>query len=206
MKKTITLFILMSFTICLLSACKGESLPMPDYPLEATMIEEKLSILGIECNIIEDEMVRAQNPEQSMYSLYRVEDDAFICAISSGMKSEERWLSVMFPPPTSPDNQIVRLDDSERAIAFVTSLYGGFETKEQVYNNFIKEYDTVNTTREQFETSVYTTVPQLEESAYWESDFDDTYFRIISEKFDTEEQESVVYAIVTSDWETFHSE
>jgi hypothetical protein len=59
-------------------------------------------------------------------------------------------------------------DEWERIIVFATLLYGGFESKHQVYDSFTNDYDTKNTV----------TVPRVKiegEVSTWQSEINGIY-------------------------------
>lgn len=205
MKKTLILILALGMCCCILFACKTETLPMPDYPLDADTIDNEFKVWGHACTIQEDESVNKTRPEQTFYSLFSVENGELVAAVSSGHKDGERVLVVSFTSCFSTN--AIPAQQSEGAFALATRLFGGFESEQQVYDSFIQEYDTVNTEKKQRESSIYNRIPMREGESTWRSNVGGTDCRIIFEQPKLDEpQEYLVYMVFASDWDTFFSE
>lgn len=196
MKKWLTFLCIWIFGICNLVAC-NKVLPLVEYPLDMQTVEEISKEWG-EYIIEEDSALREG---QTLYNLYDLESKKFVCAINSSMLDGERVLVVGFVP-FAFTNAILE-DEYEEALAFITKLYGGFESTSQVYDKFKKDYIAGNIEKQVHETSIYRTEPQLEETIIWESDVRGTTCRIELEQYDSIEEKYLTYVVYTSNWETF---
>lgn len=204
MKKIITFMLIFTTSLCILCGCKVNAMPVPEYPLDTDTIDKELKIWGLTCTIEADELSMIEG-ERSLYNINDAESGKFVFGVLSGQKDEERVLFISFLPFYS--DEAVPSQECEMAIAFATRLFGGFESEHQVYDKFIQDYDTVNTKKEQFETSIKSTQPKREGESYWESDIGNITCRIVLEQPKlSEPQEYLNTIIFATDWDTFYSE
>lgn len=207
MKKILTAIIVLSIGIGIgiLLLGKKQTLPVPEYPLNADSINIALQEWGLSCTQQEDDWVREARPEQSLFGFYSTENEKFVVSVSSGEKDGERILFVTFPP-FNTDNTI-SATECKKAIVFATSLFGGFESKHQVYNNFISEYDTVNTERVKYEAASRGVTPMREGGSRWESNIGGIFCRIdLVQPILSEPQEYLSVISFSTNWDTFYPE
>lgn len=204
MKKYISYLLAVTIYLGLLSGCKKQTLPVPEYPLKSDTIAEALQEWGLSCIIEEDKAATEILKGQSLYNIYDTETGVFVAGVSSNYKDGERIIYITFPS-FYMDNTIGS-QDYENAITFATLMFGGFQSKEQVYNKFNKEYDKKNTIRGQSENGV-TSSYSHEGASRWERLIDGNTCQItlVQPKL-SETQEYIETILFASDWNTFHSE
>lgn len=202
MKKILILLLTLSMGAAILCACKKQTMPVPEYPLDADSIDAALQEWGIVCTMQEDDSTRQG---VSLYNMQSAENGHFIFGVLSAQKDGERLLSIAFP--LSYLYNSIPAEECENAIAFATLLFGGFESTHQVYENFIQEYDTVNTEREENEFFGSNARVRVQEVSRWESIIGGTTCRIVLEHPTlSEPQEYLTDIIFASDWDTFFPE
>lgn len=204
MKRFLNVILVFILGSSILYGCAKESLPVPEYPLDADAIEEALEEWDVSLTIQEDAHVREIRPGQSMYGLSSAENSNFMVAgVSSGEKDGERALFISFPTFYSPNS--IPAEACENIIVFATRLFGGFESTHQVYNRFIREYDKVNTEKIEYEVSVRSSIPMSEGASHWESNVNGTICQIrLVQPTLSEQQEYLSSIALISDWDTFY--
>ena len=206
MKRFLNVILAFSLGSSILYGCIKESLPVPEYPLDAHAIEEALEEWGLSCIVQEDNLAREMSTELSQYGLYSTENSEFvIVGISSSQKDGERALYLSFTRSYSPG--AIPMEECENAIIFATRLFGGFESTHQVYERFIREYDKVNTEKLEYEVSVRSSIPMSEGESHWKSNIDGTICQIRLERPTLSEPQEYLSSIaLISDWDTFYPE
>lgn len=189
----------------ILVACQKQVLPIPEYPLTAAAVTEAMQELNFSYDLEEDDTVHQLRPTQSLFNLFNDNGDQFVAGISCGQKDGERILYISFPRFYSANP--VERDDCKDAILFATRLFGGFDSPEKVYDTFIREYDTKNTVRNQYEISTErkSPTPIREGGSCWETTINDITCRITFEQPKLDEPKEYLSMITfVTDWETFH--
>ena len=206
MRKILTGILVLAITLIIFFVFKKQTLAVPEYPLDADTIGEALQEWGLSYTIQEDDLRElGTQQEQSLFSLYSIENGKFVAGISSGYKNGERILFISFPAFNYTN--AISSKECEDTIVFATNLFGGFKSSHQVYDNFVQDYDTVNTKKVQYEISDKSLYPMREAESHWESNIGGTTCRITLEQPTlSEPQEYLRVIIFASDWDTFFSE
>lgn len=139
------LYSLFSFIIILsiVIGCEKQDLPMPDYPLDISIVAVALEEAELSWTIVKEEPLAEG---RILFTLHD-KDDKLVAFVLSGIHNERRLLDVSLMP-YSDNSTITRSlpeEEWERVIVFSTLLYGGFENLNQVYECFTNDYDTKNT-------------------------------------------------------------
>lgn len=143
MKKYLCSLFFFIISLSVVYGCEKQVLPMPVYPLDAATVTEALKEAELSWMITEEEPW----PEgQIVYTLHD-EDDKLVAFILSGILNERRLLDVSFMPYSDNPTitQFMPEEEWEKAIIFATLLYGGFESKHQVYDCFTNDHGEKNT-------------------------------------------------------------
>jgi len=166
MKKYLCLFV---FIICLSLAygCEKHTLPMPVYPLDTATVDAALKEAELSWIIEKEELL---SEGRILHTLHDI-DGNLIAFVLSGIHNDWRLLDASFMPYSDNPTITRSLPEEEwkRVITFTTLLYGGFESKHQVYDSFTNDYDTKNTV----------TVPRVKiegaEVSTWQSEINSIY-------------------------------
>lgn len=123
--------------------CKKQVLPMHEYPLDIDMISAALEEAELPWAIVGDELLMEG---RIVYTLHD-EAGSLVAFILTSIHNERRFLDASFMPYSDNPTITRALPEAEweKAIAFATLLYGGFDSKYQVYNSFTNDFDTKNT-------------------------------------------------------------
>lgn len=203
MKKSCILILALSMALVIICVCRKPKMPVPEYPLNADTISIALQEWGFSCTMEEDSWVRQG---RTQWNLYSTENGKLFASVSSAKKDGERILFVSFMPFHTTNAILV--DELENAVIFATSLFGGFENTHQVYDNFIHDYDTLNTEKKQYDiSSRIRTYPMREGDSRWESSIDGTTCRIsLEQPILSEPQEFLGVIMFASNLKTFYPE
>ncbi|MDL2218490.1 hypothetical protein LJC27_07500 [Christensenellaceae bacterium OttesenSCG-928-M15] len=176
------------------------TLPVPDYLLSADAMEDALLEWGVACTI---EPIEGTQQGRTAYGLYNAEDGGLVAGIASNHLEGERALLISLPSFFSAN--AIPLEECAGAIAFATRLFGGFENEHQVYDSFIKDYNTVNTQRKQYDVPTGSTTHACEGTSRWESDIGGVICEITLEQpVLSEPQEYVTGIAFATNWKVFH--
>lgn len=111
-----------------------QMLVSPEYPLKKEVVAKALEDCDVSCVIEEHSPT-----EQSLSFSLRDEETNFLYAgIKTQKIEEERMLGIIF---FSFDSETeISEEECKNAIIMGTCLFGGFEDEEQVYNQFVKDF------------------------------------------------------------------
>lgn len=183
--------------------CEKQTLAMPEYPLDATIIDNALKEAELSWTITseEDSPFEGKTREgQTVYALNK--DGKDIVAISSAIKGEEKFLQVGFSSYYNNEYSLPK-EEWEKAIVFAALLYGGFDNKHQVYNEFTNDYDTKNTVREPRERIMGGSLGH-EEMSKWQTEINGVNCQVVLNKpYRSMPQEYLGSIRITSDVDTF---
>lgn len=174
MKRYLRSLFILIVSLCAIYGCEKQSLPMPDYPLDATTITVALKEAELSWSITEEE---TWSEGRTVYTI-NDKDGNLVVFLLSGTQNKRRLLDVSFMP-YSDNPSITRSipeEEWEKAIVFATLLYGGFEGKHQVYDSFINDYDTEDIVASQQEKiERHKKTMDNGEVHIWESKINDIY-------------------------------
>ena len=202
--KKITL-ILSIFTINIfLFACQSQEMPRLDYPLDSDTITSAIEDSGYPWHI--DEVQRIS--DESISFIIRNDADKIVAVIDTVKAGQEQGLAIIFSERYEDDHSI-KEDGVKDMISLAIELYGGFQYKNQLYNNFVKEYDTKNTTAS---PKVYISGKEKtlgpEERVRWEKRVDGKTCQIVFSRAypNLPERQNLYMIRIMSDKETFFPE
>lgn len=135
--------IIMTSTMCLADEAgdKKDSLPVPEYPLSEETIDKAIEDVGLSWDAEVAEHAEVLE-NQTMYELYD-EEARMIASLSSYTDEDGRFLMVSFMPPQLERElvTVVEEKDWEAVMLLSEKLYGGLETEEQIYQDFISDFE-----------------------------------------------------------------
>lgn len=116
---------------------------MHEYPLDIDMIAAALEEAELPWTIVEDELLMEGRIAYTLHD----EAGSLVAFILTSIHNERRLLDASFMPYSDNPTITKALPEEEwkKAIAFATLLYGGFDSKYQVYDSFANDIDTKNT-------------------------------------------------------------
>lgn len=160
MRKILLLILLFCLSIVLFS-CKKEVMPIPNFPLDKETIADALNQWDF-AYILEEE---TENPHNligfSQFYINDPDNQTNILGLNSSVKGADRIVNASF----IAFNNTIQGEDIEKAIVFMTRLFGGFNNDHTVYDQFVKEYNHKNTTIK--ETSNFS--GKIKSRSMWES-------------------------------------
>lgn len=172
MKKIfIYLCILLIISLFAFFKFQNNILIVPNYPLDINTIESALEGSGLSWTVEQQEPVVEG---QTIYDFSK--DDELIGNVISGLKDGETFLNVSAALYYNNEYSLPK-SEWEKFIIFATILNGGFKDKNQLYNVFSKEYDTVNTTKIS-RKNVPRTQHSIDETSLWKNKINDYYVQI----------------------------
>ena len=116
--------------------CGRQGLPVPEFPLEAGVVETALERAGLPWTIAAEE---SWAEGQTVYTLHDPEG-RMVAIVSSTGEPQGRMLRLSFlPSENDPYGVSVSLprQDWEKAVVLGTILYGGFAEEREVYTAFL---------------------------------------------------------------------
>lgn len=186
MRKILLLFPLFCLSITLLS-CKQEPMPIPDFPLDKKTVSDALDQWGFPYIIEED----TTNPHNligfSQFYVNNPDNQTNILGLNSSVKEEDRIVNVTF----INFNKAIQGEDIEKAIVFMTRLFGGFKNDHTVFDQFVKEYNHENTTIR----DIPDILGKIKSRSMWESQVQGMTVQIQLEQPVLEEQSEFLVAI-----------
>lgn len=159
----------------LVGCTSGENILSPDYPLGEETVTSAIKELELPWTIGE-----VQYPQENTSVHILVDGNDKLVGTIEGITvteggREERSLNLTFPRDYGNDSSI-KEDSWKDAINLATILYGQFKNIDQVYDNFVKEYDGTNTRTEPEKKIVgkNETVEGTGQVVRWEKKINDT--------------------------------
>ena len=203
MKKIILILSIFASNIFLF-ACQSQEMPRLDYPLDSDQVASAIEDSGYPWHI--DEVQRIS--DESISFIIRNNADKIVAVIDTVKAGQEQGLAMSFSKSYDDDHSIKGESVKDMAI-LATKLYGDFKDTDQLYNNFIKEYDTKNTTAS---PKVYISGKEKtlgpEEFVRWEKEIDGKTCQMgFSRAYPNLPERQNLYMIrIMSDKETFFPE
>lgn len=185
----ILFFIFLSFFLFL--KFQNNVLTVPNYPLDINTIESALESSGLLWKIEQDDSVIEG---QTVYSLF--EGNKLIGGVISGLKDGETYLNITTSLYYNNGYSLPK-NEWENFIVFATILNGGFKNDHQIYDVFLKEYDTVNTTKYPMK-NIPRTQQSIDEKSLWRNKINDYYVQISLAQPDINYSEEYLYMIIIS--------
>lgn len=147
-------------------AAKEETLPVPAFPLEQESVTAALADAGLSWSIGEEQSW-AEN--QKVYDLNDEEGRKIAILITIGEDSS-RAMSLTFLSEMEDSSLIASLpqEDIEKAFILSAVVYGGFESREEVYEAYEAHYSEEAVVKEQ--DSAGMAVPLYEEITDWQGE------------------------------------
>lgn len=199
--KKITL-ILSIFTINIfLFACQSQEMPRLDYPLDSDTITSAIEDSGYPWHIDEVQKIS----DEIIGFIIKDDENKIVAVIQTVKVGQEQALTMSFSKRYDDDHSI-KGESVKDMVILATKLYGGFKDTDQLYNNFIKEYDTKNTTAS---PKVYISGKEKtlgpEESVRWEKKVDGKTCQIVFSRAypNLPERQNLDTISIMSDKETF---
>ena len=174
MKKIISVLMFLAVSAGMLCGCGGETMEVPEYPLDAAVIEEQLKAQKLEWTVEEE---AAAEEHETVYTLYDAEGKK-IAVVDSKGDEDGRYLQFTFMSSLREEEKdcaVITSSDWVSIIACGTVLFGGFEDQYQPYKEFtkvgrktgkVKIFDRADMAEES--DKIY------EEIMKWTSKYDDT--------------------------------
>ncbi len=141
-----------------------EEMTSPQYPLQLDTVSKACEDIGLSCVIEEHDRTETI----SSFSL-RDEDDKLLASMKSQHTENQRMLGITFYTAASEEDIT---EECEKIILLGTRLSGGFKDEYQVYNQYVREFNS-------------------DKASGWQADIENTSCEIAYEKM-PERREYVV--------------
>lgn len=130
---------------------ENTALPVPEYPLTETFIDETIQEVGLSWDARVAQQADVME-NQTMYELYN-DEERMIASLSSYTDENGRFLMVSFMPPQLEGELVAVAEekDWEAAMVLAAKLYGGLETEEQIAQDFVSDFEAEATIMEREE-------------------------------------------------------
>lgn len=197
MRKCLIGLLVISLNMCMLSGCKKQTLPVPEYPVDTASVAAALQEAQLAWKI---EEMEAWLDDQSVFALHH--DEELVASFVNGKKDGERVLNIAFSGSFA-NAHLRSPEEWEKAFRFATHLYGGFENADQVYLQFASDFDTKNTVSKNAER-IMGGRAGYEEISRWQSEIDGVHCRVVVLRpYLTGSDRYLGAILLTSDIETF---
>jgi len=158
-----------------MTGCKKNALPVPEYPLSKEVVETALKEVDLSC-VVADATIDREN--RTSISL-RDEEERLIAGIASEKDGDKRFLGfTLVGYAMKGEASVFLLEDQwDDIIKLGVNLYGGSMDPDQVYNDFIKNYEK-NSIITDFEPAANSYIKSYE----WVKQYGDLYCSVIAKE------------------------
>ncbi len=124
--------------IILLTACTQ----IPEYPLTKDVIEKSCAEAGLNFEVEPMDLQTLGSSEDGVLKsgFYLNNKAGEQWGILSGKKSGDRIIHMAFPLMSEGIITAIRIEESSKAFELASALFGGFASKDELYDKFLTEY------------------------------------------------------------------
>ncbi len=124
--------------IILLTACTQ----IPEYPLTKDVIEKSCAEAGLNFEVEPMDLQTLGSSEDGVLKsgFYLNNKAGEQWGILSGKKSGDRIIHMAFPLMSEGIITAIKIEESSKAFELASALFGGFASKDELYDKFLTEY------------------------------------------------------------------